>query len=59
MKQKKMMHRKRGCHRSKGADCSSDKEGKSERKEDRNIAIRKRKSEHEKKGCWYQKEITT
>ena len=51
MKQKKMMHRKRGCHRSKGADGSSDKEGKSERKEDRNIAIRKRKLEHEKKEC--------
>ena len=44
-----MMHKKRGYHRSKGDDGSSEKEGTSKRKEDRSILIGKRKSEQEKK----------
>ena len=38
----------------KGDDGSSSNEGKSGRKEDRNIIIRERKSEHKNKVCWYQ-----
>ena len=50
----KMMHKKRGCQRSKGADGSSGNDGITERKEDGSKIRRNRKLEHGKKGCWYQ-----
>ena len=48
--QTKMMHKKRGYPRSTGVYGSSYNKGTSKRKEDGSIAIRKRKSEQEKKG---------